>query len=142
MFRIRFLYFLIIIALMPVSGVFAQKVAYVSSDLIREKIPEAKQAQQRIQSMVEDWKRELIHMQKGINELCSEIDNSKYIWSEKHKANNDSALGNLIKNRKEFAKSKFEPGGEYDRMTKKIMKPVEEKIQLLLVKELEYYKEK
>lgn len=142
MFQIRFLYLLILIALMPVTGVFAQKAEFISSDLIREKIPEAQQAQQRIQSIVEDWKSELEYLQIGINELRSEINNLKYIWSEKHKAIKEYELQDLIKNRKEFAKSKFKPGGEYDRITNKIMKPFEEKIQLLFVKELKYYKEK
>jgi outer membrane protein len=113
---------------MPVSGVFAQKVAFISSDMIREKFPEAKQAQQRIQSMVEDWKRELKFMQQKIENLQFDIKKNRLIWTDQERATKEKELEDQLKMREDFAKSKFEPGGEYDKVTYEIMKPIEEKI--------------
>ena len=55
--------------LLSIGSVHAQKVGYVSSQTIREKFPEAKQAEQRLQTMVDNWKRELEYKQNVINQL-------------------------------------------------------------------------
>lgn len=114
--------------LFATSNLFSQKVAFISSDMIREKFPEAMQAQQRIQSMVEDWKRQLKFLQQKIDALEFEIKKNRLIWTEQEKAKKEKELQDLLSERELYAKSKFEPGGEYDQITFEIMKPVEEKI--------------
>ena len=53
----------------------AQKVAFISSDVIRENLPDAKAAEQRLQSIVEEWKREmevLEHQPRLAREVCGQ----------------------------------------------------------------------
>ena len=124
----KIVFFAALIALMPVVS-YGQKTAFISSDMIREKFAEAKQSQQRIQSMVDDWKRQLKFMQEKIANLEFEIKKNRLIWTDQERATKEKELENLKKEREDYAKSKFEPGGEYDQVTYQIMKPVEEKIQ-------------
>lgn len=107
---------------------FAQKVGFISSETVRQHFLEAKQAEQRIQSMVEDWKRELDIMQQEIQALEFEIEKNRLIWSDKEKAEKDMLLTEKKQARQAFAKAKFEVDGEYDRAVKVIMGPIEEKI--------------
>ena len=116
------------IAIIPVIS-YGQDTAFISSDMISEKIPEAKQAQQRIQSMVDDWKCQLELKQEKIADLEIEIKENSSIWTDQENTKKEEELENLKKERKDYAKSKFEPGGEYDQITNQIMKPIEEKIQ-------------
>ncbi len=110
---------------LPLAG---QKVGFVSSKTIRAKYNEAKQADQRIQSIVEEWKRELESMQQQIDDLEFEIKKNRLIWSDDEKFNKETELKNLKEERVGYAQSKFESGGEYDKVVKSIMSPVEIKI--------------
>ena len=56
---ILFLVFIGCCALINVYNVKAQRVGFVSSKMIREKLPDVKIAEQRVQTMVEEWNREL-----------------------------------------------------------------------------------
>lgn len=110
------------------TTLFAQKVAFVVSDVIRDNFPEARQAEQRIKSIVDDWKRELEGLDKQIEDLKQEIAKNRLVWSDEEKSTKDKQLADLQLSRKEFARHKFEPGGEYDQVVKAMMKPIEEKI--------------
>ena len=86
MFAKRNVCFSIFLMLFLMQPIFAQKIGYVSSQAIREKFPEAKQAEQRLQTMVDNWKRELDDQQKVINELDMEIKKNRLVWTEVEKA--------------------------------------------------------
>ena len=68
--RKSFLFGLVFFAAFQVQ---AQKVGYIASQVIRERWQDMIQAQQRIQSLVDDWKRELATMQKQIDEMDLEV---------------------------------------------------------------------
>ena len=106
----------------------AQRVAFINSETIREHFIEAQQAEQRIQSMVEEWKREMAGLQKEIEALEFEIEKNRLIWSDDEKREKKDMLERKQVELKTFAKKRFEPGGEYDNIVKEIMRPVEEKI--------------
>ncbi len=106
----------------------AQKVGFINSNTIRTKFPEALSAEQRVQSIVEDWKRELSETQTQIEELEFEMEKNRLIWSSREKAAKERRLKELLKERESFAKVKFESGGEYDKIVKDMMRPIEEKI--------------
>ncbi len=109
-------------------SLYSQKVAFVASDIIRDKFPEAKQADQRVRSMVDDWKRELEDMDKKIEDLKFEIKKNRLIWSDEEKRTKDKELEDLQITKMEFARRKFEASGEYDALVKNMMQPIEEKI--------------
>ncbi|MGE5480903.1 MAG: OmpH family outer membrane protein [Chloroflexota bacterium] len=119
---------LIAIILFATSGALAQKVGFISSNVIREKFSESQQADQRIQSFVEDWKREIASYQKQIEDLEFEIKKNRLVWSDAEKIQKDKDLANLRSNLDSYAKQKFEQGGEYDLTVSQIRKPVEQKI--------------
>jgi len=106
----------------------AQRVGFISSDMIRQYFPEAKQADQRLESIVNEWKREIAIFQQRIDDLKFEIKKNRLIWSEYERAEKEKELKIVDKEKRDFAAEKFEPGGEYDNSVKMIMRPVEEKI--------------
>lgn len=106
----------------------AQKVGFISSDVIRKNFLEAQQAEQRIQSIVDEWKRELDFQQKEIDALEFEIQKNRLVWSDQERIQKETEMEEKKKNRNAYAKVKFEPAGEYDDAVKVIMGPVEQKI--------------
>lgn len=124
----RLLIAVICIQAILAGSLLAQKVGFISSDVIRNNFPEAKQAEQRVQSIVEEWKRELDFQQKEIDALEFEVQKNRLVWSDQEKTEKEKELEDKKTNRKAFAKTKFESGGEYDNVVKSIMTPVEQKI--------------
>jgi len=110
------------------SNVHSQRVGFIASDVIREKFPEAKQAEQRIRSVVDEWKRDIEDMEKRIENLKFEINKNRLIWTEEEKKQKEKELEDLTTQKLVYSRKKFEPGGEYDLIVKTIMQPVEEKI--------------
>ncbi|MCX6147465.1 MAG: hypothetical protein NTW25_09490, partial [Candidatus Kapabacteria bacterium] len=64
---------------------FTQKVAFISSETIRTKFPEAQQAEQRIQSIVDGWKRDNDATQKKIDAIEFEIKKNRLIWTDQER---------------------------------------------------------
>ena len=106
----------------------AQKVGFINSNTIREKFPDAMQAQQRVQSMTDEWKRELDAMQQKVDNLEFEIKKNRLIWTETERQNKESEMVTLRKTREDYARTIFEPNGKYDEAVKTIFQPIEEKI--------------
>lgn len=110
------------------SDVIAQKVGYIASHVIRERFPDAQAAQQRIQSLEEEWKRELDEQQQKIKQLELDIQRNRLVWSDAERTEKENLLTKTRKDREAFARQKFSPQGEYDAAVTEILKPVEEKI--------------
>ena len=108
----------------------SQKTGFINSQMIREKLPDAKLAEQRCQTMVDEWKRELKSMEDKEESLQFEIKKNRLIWSDAEKQKADKDLKDLQSKRLIYANEKFSPSFEceYDKIVKEIMKPVEEKI--------------
>lgn len=122
-------FFVIFASLFLASNLlFAQRVAFFNSQTVREKYPDAQQAQQRVQSMTDEWKRELDAMQMKIDNLDFEIKKNRLIWTETERIAKDTELLNLKKQRDENARQIFEPNGKFDAAAKTIYTAVEEKI--------------
>jgi outer membrane protein len=123
LYRIFFIAFLL-----SFGSLFSQRVGFISSDMIRDKFPEAEAAEQRIQSVVEDWKRNLQMMQDNINNIEFELKKNRLIWTDKEIQEKQEQLKTLKMEREGLAKKRFGPNGDYDQLVKDIMRPVEEKI--------------
>jgi len=115
----------VLLVTLPVK---AQKVGFISSDDIRKNFPEARQADQRVQSIVEEWKRELQSIEENIRILEDEIKKNRLVWTDDERSSNQNELNELKKLQKTFAKEKFEVGGEYDKAVQMLMQKIEEKI--------------
>lgn len=107
---------------------YSQKVGFISSDLIRAKFPEASQVELRVQSVVEDWKREIEVIDKQIQDLEFDIKKNRLVWSDEERATKEKDLENLKTYKLDYARKKFEANGEYDVTLRMMMQPVEEKI--------------
>ncbi len=121
-------FLLSIVFVVSTSTLFGQRVGFIATDLIREKFPEAKQAEQRIRSIVEEWKRELEDLDKRIENLKFEISKNRLIWSDEEKRLKEKELEDLNVQKLMYSRKRFEPGGEYDMVVKTIMQPIEDKI--------------
>jgi len=78
--------------------------------------------------MVDEWKRELEDLEKQIDKQENDIKQNRLIWSDEERSRKTTDLENLKTQKLEYARKKFETGGEYDITVKLIMTPIEDKI--------------
>jgi outer membrane protein len=107
---------------------FSQRVGFIASDVIRAHLTDAKQADQRIKTIVDEWKRELETMDKNIDILETDIKKNRLIWTDEERQEKEKELENLKNEKMTYARNKYETNGEYDKTVKEIYKPIEEKI--------------
>lgn len=107
---------------------YSQRVGFIASDQIRELFPEAKQSDQRIQTITDEWKRERKEYDQQIEAKEFEINKNRLIWTDAEKLDAENVLSQLKSIRAEYVKLKYAVGGEYEQICKAIKKPVEEKI--------------
>lgn len=112
------------------SSLLAQtpKVGFVNSATIRERSPEYQNAKQRIESIVNDWKKQIDDQQTAIQALETDIVKKRLIWSEAELKEKEQALAKRRTDKEDSVRKKFNSGGDFDVLVITTMKPVEAKI--------------
>lgn len=111
------------------SSLLAQtKVGYVATDIIRDRLPAAQQAEKQLETITAEWKKELEDKRMAIDRLRNDIDKNRLIWSDSERIEKQQLLDRLTRDREKFAKDKFGAGGEFDLRVRELYKPIEEKI--------------
>ena len=110
---------------MASPSLFSQSDEVLTSETIGKELD---QAELRIQTIVDEWKREIKAMQEQINKLEYEIKKNGLIWSDEERQKNESDLEKLTIKKSDYATGKFQPGGEFDKTVKQIQEPVVAKL--------------
>ena len=111
-----------------VSTSVAQKIGYVSTDFIRSQYQMARHAEGRLTTSVDEWKSDMAQKQRDIDELEVEIKKNRLIWSDQERQVKEKEIEDKRRERDQFARDKFEPGGEYDKLAEQAMQTVWAKI--------------
>ncbi len=110
------------------SALAQTRVGYVASLVIRERFPEAQQVSQRIETVVGEWKKNLEERQAVIDNLQVEIQKNRLIWGDEERRQKEEQLQKLKNDREEFARMRFGPDGEFDKLVSELYRPIEAKI--------------
>ncbi|MDW7996192.1 MAG: OmpH family outer membrane protein [Bacteroidota bacterium] len=78
--------------------------------------------------MTDDWQRTLEEMGKQISQLEEEIRKNRLIWTDDERRQKETELERLRRQREEFFRRCFAPGGRYDSAAAAMYQPVEAKI--------------
>ncbi|MCX6139454.1 MAG: OmpH family outer membrane protein [Candidatus Kapabacteria bacterium] len=112
----------------------AQKIGYVSTDAIRAAYESNKQAEERLNSYVEEWKTEIAQRQRDIDDLELEIRKNRLIWSDQERQAKEKEIEEKRHDRDQYARLKFEPGGEHDQQAENLFKAIWNRIYLAVQK--------
>jgi outer membrane protein len=114
--------------LLGASGSAQMKIAWVSTQAIMDKLPEALDAQKQIDNIVTDWQSELAKMQNDWQKKYEEYDKKKLILTDQLRAQSEKELQDLDKKISEYRTKKFGQNGELFVKQNELMKPVQNKI--------------
>ena len=136
--------YLVITLLLIESSLFAQlKIGYVDSEAVMDKLPDAKDAQQRIDTQISDWEKELKEMQKEWKDKYDDYERRKLIMGNQKKAEVEKELVTLEEKIDDFRQSKFGVNGELYKKQEEFMKPIQNQVftaieEVALEKELDF----
>ncbi|MCS7229814.1 MAG: OmpH family outer membrane protein [Candidatus Kryptonium sp.] len=104
------------------------KIGYVDSETIMKQLPEAQEAQRKIDALVQQWQIELQRMRDEWKAKYDEYERRKLILTDEARAQMEKELTELDRKIAEFQMQKFGPDGELYRKQDEFVKPIQNKI--------------
>jgi len=118
-----------LILVLSFSNISAQlKIGYVDSQTIMDQLPDAKDAQKKLDSQIEEWQKELTEMQAEWKEQYDDYERRKLIMGKQKKAEVEKDLIALEEKAENFKQSKFGASGELYKMQEELMKPIQNQV--------------
>jgi outer membrane protein len=121
--------FLSLTFLFPSAISFAQlKIGFVDSKTVLDKLPDAKDAQQKLDTYIREWHSELSKMEGELNAKKNELDRRKLIMTAQTKGIMEKEIEDLQKQIDEYRNKKFGTRGELYQKQDELMRPIQNKV--------------
>ncbi len=104
------------------------KIGYVDSDTIMEQLPDAQDAQQKINNFIQEWNEELKKLDNEYGKKYKEYDENKLMMSDAKRIEVEKELRELEDEIENYRQKKFGVNGELFSKQEEIMKPIQNKI--------------
>lgn len=104
------------------------KIGYVDSDAIMDKLPDAQDAKQRLDVLVQEWQGELNKIENTWKTKYDDYEKRKLIMTDQARAELEAELVKLEKQISEYREKKFGTNGEMFQKQDELMKPVQNKV--------------
>lgn len=118
----------VIIAIAATSVSVAQKMGYVDTDYILEKIPEYKAAQAEMDKTSVDWQKEIEIKYAEIDKLYKIYQAESVLLTDDMKKKRENEIINKEKEAKELQKTRFGVDGELFKKRMELVKPIQDKV--------------
>lgn len=125
----KIFFVLIVFFFSTFSSINAQlKIGFVDSDTIMDKFPDAQDARQKLDALIQDWQAELAKLESNWKTKYDDYEKRKLIMSDQVRAEAESELIRLEKQIADYRDKKFGANGELFQKQDEIMKPVQNKV--------------
>lgn len=120
---------IILSALFFAIPIFAQvKIGYINSEAIMKELPEAQDAQRKLDNLVQEWQAELRKLESEWKQKYDAYDRDKLIMSDQTRAEKEKELVDLENRIMQYREQKFRQNGELFQKQEEFMKPIQNKI--------------
>jgi len=123
----KFIY-LLLVSLLCNINVYSQKFAYIDSDYILNKIPEFKQAQDKLDAISVEWQKEIEKKFTDVDEMYRAYQQEQVLLTEPMKNKREEAIMRAEKDAKDLQRKYFAPQGELYLKRQELVKPIQDKI--------------
>ncbi|MAS52981.1 MAG: hypothetical protein CMD20_07240 [Flavobacteriales bacterium] len=106
----------------------AQKIAFVNTDKILEKIPEYKSAQEKLDALALQYQKEIEEKQDAINQLNASFQADKILLSKSMRIKRSEEVNKAEFELSELRKKYFGPKGNLFKERQKMVKPIQDKV--------------
>ena len=106
----------------------AQKFAYVDTDYILNKIPEFKQAQDKLDAISENWQKEIENKYTEVDQMYRAYQQEQVLLTDEMKVKREEAIINKETQAKQLQQKYFGPKGDLYLKRQELIKPIQDKI--------------
>jgi len=106
----------------------AQKFAYVDTDYILNKIPEFKQAQDKLDAISADWQKEIENKYTEVDQMYRTYQQEQVLLTDEMKVKREEAIINKENQAKKLQQKYFGPEGDLYLKRQELIKPIQDKI--------------
>tara|TARA_Y100001978_G_scaffold57040_1_gene51320 strand:+ start:197 stop:706 length:510 start_codon:yes stop_codon:yes gene_type:complete len=122
------IFYIILISLFFVNNTFSQKFAYIDSDYILNKIPEFKQAQDKLDALSAEWQKEIEKKFTDVENMYKSYQQEQILLTKPMKNKREEAIMRAEKEAKDLQRKYFAPQGELNLKRQELVKPIQDKI--------------
>jgi outer membrane protein len=112
----------------PGTVALAQKTAYVASEEIMNRLPDVKDARARIAETQATWLREIQAQETEIAKMRAEMESNRLLWSSQERRDAEGRLRDAEQKLSQFRASKYDVGGEYEKLHNEALTPLYDKV--------------
>jgi|YelNatPaOPRAMG01_1025707.scaffolds.fasta_scaffold00013_50 outer membrane protein len=105
-----------------------QRIGWVDTQEIMKQLPEAVEAQAKLDALVAQWQADLNKMQNQFQQEADQYQRQRLILPEQQRAQEEQKLAEMQKKIVDYRNQKFGQNGELFQRQNEIMRPVQEKI--------------
>ena len=116
------------VGLLTISILQAQKFAYVDTEYILNKIPEFKQAQDKLDDFSADWQKEIEGKYEDVEQMYRAYQQQRVLLSDSMKKKREEAIITKENNAKNLQQKYFGPEGELYTKRQELISPIQDKI--------------
>ncbi len=109
-------------------GFAQQKIGWVDTQEIMKKLPEAVEAQSKLDALISQWEGEINKLQTQLQQETNDYQKRRLILPEQARIQEEQKLSDLQKQIMDLRNQRFGQNGDLYRQQKAIMQPVQEKI--------------
>tara|TARA_B100000927_G_scaffold289946_1_gene287603 strand:- start:958 stop:1467 length:510 start_codon:yes stop_codon:yes gene_type:complete len=120
--------FLILIFFLSITSSNAQKFAYVDTEYILNKIPEFKQAQDKLDDFSEDWQEEIEAKYAEVEQMYRAYQQDQVLLTDDMKIKREEAIINKENEAKNLQQKYFGPEGSLYLKKQELIRPIQDKI--------------
>ena len=106
----------------------AQKFAYVDTDYILNKIPDFKQAQDKLDALSSDWQKEIENKYADVEQMYRAYQQEQVLLTDDMKEKREDAIIKKETDAKNLQKKYFGPEGDLYQKRQELIKPIQDKI--------------
>ena len=109
-----------------------QKVGYIDSQVLRERLPEFKTVLRKLESLQRKYEQEAVERRNSILKLEEDFKEQQPLLSETRKVEMQAKIDERVRGLQEFTQSKFGPDGELFRHNVELSSPILERVKAMV----------
>ena len=121
-------YFIILLVFLSTSFVHAQKYGFINSEYILTKMPEYKEAKDRLDKMADRWTKEVEERNKVFSQKKDLFNKEEVLLPSEEKEKRQEELLKLENEIIELQQARFGVSGEYFQKRQELVKPIQDKV--------------
>jgi outer membrane protein len=120
--------FLLFVLFIGTSFAFGQKYAYIDSDYILDKMPEYKEAKEKLDKLADRWTEEIEERYAALKTLKENFAREEVLLPEEEKKKRQMEIDKLESEVMEIQKMRFGVKGDYFQKRQELVKPIQDKV--------------